>query len=96
MTYYNKKEYTLLGYRKSNTKNKKYDAILKNNKTGRLRHVPFGDIRYQNYHDLTKLNLYPNLLHGDNKRRKLYKARHKKDLKKGYYSPGYFSFYKLW
>jgi hypothetical protein len=96
MTYYSKKEYKLLGYRKSKTKHKKYDAVLENKKTGKIKYVPFGDNRYENYHDLTGLNLYPHLLHGDKKRRKLYRARHKKDLKTGYYSPGYFSYYVIW
>jgi len=40
-------DYQLMGYRKSKTKYKKYDAILKNKKTGRLTHVPFGDNRYE-------------------------------------------------
>jgi len=58
--------------------------------------VPFGDKRYENYHDLTGLNLYPKLLHRDKHRRKLYRIRHKKDIKPGYYSPGWFSYYILW
>ena len=96
MTYYSKKEYKLLGYRKSKTKHKKYDAILENKKSKKLKYVPFGDKRYSNFRDLTGLNLYPNLLHRDKKRRILYRARHKKDLKEGYYSPGYFSYFILW
>jgi len=96
MTYYKKIEFKLLGYRKSKTKNKKYDAILENKKTKKIYYVPFGDDRYENYHDLTGLNLYPHLLHGDIKRRKLYRGRHKKDLKVGYYSPGWFSYFILW
>jgi len=94
--YYSKKDYKLLGYRRSKTKNKKYDAILENNNTGKLKYVPFGDKRYENYHDLTGLDLYPKLLHGDKNRRRLYRARHKKDLKTGYYSPGFFSYYITW
>ena len=45
MTYYSKKEYKLLGYRKSKTKHKKYDAVLENKKTGKIKYVPFGDNR---------------------------------------------------
>ena len=96
MTYYSKKDYKLLGYRRSKTNHKKYDAVLEQKKTGKIKYVPFGDKRYENFHDLTGLNLYPNLLHGDKNRRRLYRARHKKDLKKGYYSPGYFSYYVIW
>jgi hypothetical protein len=90
--YYKKKDFKLLGYRKSSTKNKKYDAILQGKNKKVI--VPFGDSRYSNYHDLTGLNLYKST--GDEEKRKLYKARHKKDLKTGYYSPGYFSFFVLW
>jgi hypothetical protein len=95
MTYYPKKDYKVVSYRKSNTKYKKYDAILQNSK-GKTFIVPFGDNRYENYQDLTGLNLYKELLHGDKKRRKLYRARHKKDLKASHYSPGYFSYFVLW
>lgn len=96
MVYYSKKEYKLLGFEKSTRKNKKYNAILQNKKTGRQTRVPFGDIRYKSYHDITGLNLYPHLIHGDKKRRKSYMARHKGFLKKGYWSPSWFSYYKLW
>ena len=96
MTYYKKTEYKLLGYRRSKTKHKKYDAILENKKSKKINYVPFGDVRYSNYNDLTGLNLYPHLLHGDKNRRRLYRARHMKDLKTGYYSPGFFSYFVLW
>lgn len=96
MPYYNKKEYKLIGYQRSNTAHKMYDAILENKKTKKTIKVPFGDKRYQNYRDLTGLNLYPKLIHNNPGRRKLYRARHYKDLKLGYYNPGWFSYYILW
>jgi hypothetical protein len=96
MTYYSKKDYKVLGYRKSKTKYKKYDAILQHSKEGKTYIVPFGDNRYENYHDLTGINLYEDLIHGDKNRRKWYRTRHKKDLKPNYYSPGYFSYFLLW
>ena len=89
------KNYQLIGFKSSETKNKMYDAILLDN-NGKVIRIPFGDNRYQNYQDKTKLNLYPHLIHGDKERRKRYKHRHKVFLKKGYYSPSYFSFYYLW
>jgi hypothetical protein len=61
-----------------------------------LKHIPFGDKRYSNYRDKTGLNLYPNLIHNDKERRKRFRARHLKFLKKGFYSPSYFSYYVLW
>ena len=93
--FYSIKEYDLIGFVKSKTKNKMYDAILKSKK-GELAKVPFGDERFENYWDLTRLNLYPQLNHGDKERRKRYRKRHKVYLKKGYYSPGFFSYYYLW
>jgi len=84
MAYYNMKNYILIGFKASETKNKMYDAILISN-TGELIAVTFGDKRFENYQDKTKLNLYPHLIHGDKERRKRYQSRHKVFLK-GYYS----------
>ena len=92
--YYSKADYKLLGYRKSKRSGSKYDAILRHKSTNKLTYVPFGAIGYSHFRDLTGLNLYKT--HNDPKRRRLYRARHKKDLKEGYYSPGYFSYYILW
>jgi hypothetical protein len=92
--YYSMKKYKLFGYRKSRTKHKMYDAILINN--GKKNIVPFGDKRYENYRDETGLNLYPHLIHNDKERRKRFRTRHKHYLKKGFYSPSYFSYYILW
>ena len=90
---------TLVGFRKSSTKNAKYDAIISD--SGKIRYVPFGDNRYQHYHD--RIGLYSNLNHNDLKRRDEYRKRHSaiktKDGKLAYqqlYSPAYFSFYYLW
>jgi hypothetical protein len=96
MSYFAKSDYDLVGYRKSTRSKKKYDAILKNKITKRLKHIPFGDNRYEMYQDKTGLNVYPKLIHGDEKRRKSYRSRHAKDIKEGYYSPGYFSMNILW
>jgi len=96
MTYYSMDNYKLIGFRKSNKLNKKYDAIIKNNKNGKLIYIPFGDINYFHFKDSTPNKLYSNLNHLNNKRRILYQKRHIKYLKPGYYSPGYFSYYMLW
>jgi hypothetical protein len=93
MTYYSKKEYKLLGYQKATNTKKKYQAILERNKDKKIIKVPFGAVGYENFRDLTGLNLYKT--HGDIKRRKLYRGRHKKDLKVGYYSPGLNYFNKV-
>ena len=95
MPYYKITDYKLLRYEKSNYKNKKYNAILENKKTKKIVKVPFGDSRYEeHYQDKTGLNLYKK--HNDDKRRKLYRLRHQKYIKSGYFSPGWFSYYILW
>jgi hypothetical protein len=94
MVYYLKKDYKLVGYQQATNPKKKYQAILENKNDKKIVKVPFGASAYSNFHDLTGLHLYKT--HGDSKRRNLYRARHKKDLKEGYYSPGYFSYHILW
>lgn len=94
--YYSKRTHKLIDYERSHRKGKMYNAILKRVKDGKTVRVPFGSADYQNFKDGTGLNLYPHLVHGDAKRRRLYRSRHKKDIKKGYYSPGWFSYYVLW
>jgi len=72
---------------KSTRKNKKYMAVFKD-KT-----VHFGDDRYQQYKDKTKLKLYSNLNHNDMKRKNSYYSRHgKADL----HSAKWFSHKYLW
>ena len=97
MVYYSKDVYNLVGYRKSKTKNKMYDAIIRpKHYIDKYKYIPFGDKRYENYRDMTGLNLYPNLIHNDKESRKRFRARQKRFLKKGYYSPSYFTYYILW
>ena len=96
MTYLSMDDYKLLGFRKSTKEFKKYDAILSNRKTGKIKYVPFGDKRYDNYRDMTGLDLYPDKIHNDKKRRLLYRLRHHHNLKYGYFSPSFFAFYVLW
>ena len=91
----NPNEYTHIGFAKSSTKNKKYDAILKHKITGQLRKVPFGQLGYEQYKDTTGLNLYSNLDHLDKERRKRYKSRHEGE-QKNKFSSGYWSWKYLW
>lgn len=75
---------------------KKYVAILSNGKR-----VPFGDRRYQHYHD--KIGKWSSLDHNDKKRRWRYRRRHGAlkckdgrscvDVK---YSPAWFAWHYLW
>ena len=95
MTFWDKKDYKLVGFEKSERKNKMYNAVLKS-KFGLYHRVPFGDKRFENFRDKTGLNLYPHLIHNDEERRKNCRKRHQIYLKEGYYSPGFFSFNYLW
>ena len=96
MVYYKKSDHKIFGYQKSKTKGKMYDALLLKTGSPKLIRVPFGSVEYENYQDKTGLNLYPHLIHGNKKRRKAFRARHKGYLKEGYYSPSFFSYYYLW
>lgn len=93
--YYSTKKWKLKGFQKSTRKNKMYSALIEN-KDGKTVKLHFGDTRYDNFGDKTGLNLYPELIHGDSKRRKNYRKRHIGYIKKGFYSPGYFSYTFLW
>ena len=50
----NPNNYTFVRNEKSNTKNKKYDGIIRNKNTKKEKRVPYGDIRYQHYRDTTE------------------------------------------
>jgi hypothetical protein len=98
---YSKKEYTFVKFEKSHLKDKKYNAVLKNKKTGREVRVPFGAIRengvpYPQYKDSTGLGLYSKYDHNDKARRDRYRARHKVYLKDGYWTAANLSWSFLW
>lgn len=94
--YYPMSEYKLIKFEKSDRKNKKYNAILQNKINNKIVKIPFGHSSYEQFKDSTGLGLYSNKDHGDLKRRQLYRQRHAKDIRKGYYSPGYMAYYFLW
>jgi hypothetical protein len=94
--FYPKAEYKLVRFERSGTENKKYDAILKNNVSQKLVKISFGDVRYSQFKDSTPNKLYSDKDHGDLNRRRLYRMRHAKDIKPGYFSPGSMSMKYLW
>lgn len=96
MSYYSKKDHSFVRFQKSKTKHKKYDAIIKNKKTGKEIKIPFGDSRFEHFKDSTGLGLYSYLNHGDKDRRSNYKKRHSVYIKPNMYSAGYFSNRYLW
>jgi len=84
------------GFRKSTRKNKKYDAILTDEK-GNTIYIPFGSSLYGQYEDKTGLGLYSEGDHLDEKRRASYRARH--GATKAHtirYTPAWFSWKYLW
>jgi hypothetical protein len=62
---------------------KKYTAFVKNKKTKKVRRIHFGDRRYQQYKDRTKLKLYKHKNHGTRKRMQNYFNRHSGTKKRG-------------
>lgn len=92
-----------LRFEPSKHKDKKYDAVLEHKYDfvlNKVKRVPFGAIKsdgipYDQYKDSTGLYLYSDYDHGDEKRRLLYRARHKGEDKKKF-SSGWFSWYFLW
>ena len=61
------KLYSLLGFEVGKG-NKKYNALLKEKKTGKIVKISFGDKRYQQFEDKV-LKVYSHLNHYDKKRR---------------------------
>ena len=100
MTYYSMKDYKLAGFEPSNRTNKKYTAVLQQNKkNNKYIYIHFGAIKsvgtpYQQYYD--KIGNYKHFNHYDKKRRDRYISRHKHFIKEGFYSPGYFAMRYLW
>ena len=52
----NPNDYRFIKFVKSHLAGKKYDAVLMNKKTERLRYVPFGDSSMEQYKDSTGLD----------------------------------------
>jgi hypothetical protein len=90
----NPENYRFVRFQVSETKGKKYDAILQNLETKKERRVPFGDRQYGQYEDRA-LGTYSRFDHKDKKRRLLYINRHMNDMNNKF-SSGWFSRNYLW
>jgi len=98
----------IVGIKRSNKKEKKYMAFVKNPSSRKIRTIHFGARDYEQYRDSTKLGLYRSKNHGDKKRRSNYFKRHsgtpnksqaiRKEIKKshGKYNPKILSHIYLW
>ena len=91
---YKLSDYNLVRFKISPRKNKKYQAIIKNKKTGKIVNIHFGSSLHEHYRD-SALGAYKHLDHNDKKRRANYRKRHRND-KLNEYSAGYFSWNYLW
>ena len=60
----------------SRARNKKYCAVVHSRRTGKTRRINFGDTRYGQYKDQTRLRAYAGKDHGDPARRRSYFKRH--------------------
>ena len=90
-------KYTFVKFERSKNKDKKYDAVLRNNTTGRIKKISFGASGYQQYRDSTGLKLYSSQDHLDEDRKKKYLARHAGEGNPSRkYSAGWFATNFLW
>lgn len=89
------RDYKFVKFTKSHKRGKKYDAILLNKHTRKIKRVPFGAVGYEQYKDSTGLGHYTKYNHGDKKRRTRYRRRHRGEGSNKY-SSGYFSWHYLW
>jgi len=97
---YLKSEYKLVKIQKSTDPKKKYDAVLENKQTGRIKVMSFGSRPMQQYRDSTKLKLYKSKDHLDKNRKKAFLdrfrgTRERQNWKKEW-TPLYFSTRYLW
>lgn len=88
-------DYRHVGFRVSFTKFKKYDAILENKQTGKLKYIPFGDTFSKHFKDITGLGYYTYLNHNDPKRRTAFRKRFYEKAR-FLYSSAYFAYHYLW
>ena len=96
----------ILKIMKSKRRYKKYTAIIQDKTSKKIRILHFGDNRYPQYRDSTKLGLYSKTNHNDIKRMRRYYMRHsgtqhrieaiKKEQQSGLYTPKLLSHIYLW
>ena len=89
----NPNAYTLKGFRPSQTKGKKIDAILQNKDTGKAKIVPFGQKGSATYQNKTGVEV--DSVHSNALKRKAYRARHAK-TSVNKFSSSWFAYRFLW
>ena len=95
---YLKSDYDLIDIQISKVRNKKYDALIRNKRTGEIVKVSFGSRNplMQQYRDTTPLKYYKVLDHNDQNRKKQYQQRFKSKYNPDYYSSTSLSWEFLW
>ena len=93
-----REEWELIGFQQSKNKSKKYTAIIMNKENGKIKYIGFGSRKplMEHYEDKTGLNLYEDLNHYDEERRKRFQQRFRSKFNPDYYSPTYMSYIYLW
>jgi hypothetical protein len=93
-----KKDWVLLGFRKSTHRNKKYDAILERASDKNIVYISFGSAEplMEQYKDQTGLGIYSYLDHNDPGRRERFRQRFRKLYNPHYWSPTSLSMEYLW
>ena len=89
------KEWRLVGFRRSDKKDKKIVAVLESKETGKKKSVHFGQRGSSTYQNKTGVEV--DSTHSDKKRRDAYRARHKGEGDtSNKYKAGWFSWHFLW
>lgn len=85
----------LLGFEVSHRPDKKFNAIVFNTLTGRIRRIPFGQRGSTTYQNKTGVGRVAT--HHDKVRRDNYRRRHHGEgLASKKYTPGWFAWHYLW
>lgn len=93
---YKKKLFELVDIKISSRKNKKYDAFIRNKKTGQIIKIPFGQKGYEHYQDITPIKVYSDYDHKDDGRKIKYQRRFRRMYNPEYWSPTSLSWTFLW
>lgn len=98
MVGYPKQEWELIGFQQSKNKKKKYTAIIMNKENGKIRYIGFGSRipKMEHYEDITGLNLYEDLNHYDEERRRRFQQRFRSKYNPDYWSASQLSWEYLW
>lgn len=97
MNIYPKSEWSFLRFEISTQAKSKYDAIIRNDESGKIKRIPFGSrIPLMEQYKDRALGVYSYMDHLDEKRKQNFQNRFRRNFDPNYYSPTYFSMLYLW